>query len=62
MAIRGVIVGNAQTNKSKPKEVTNKRKWKTLDIRDMLRQPAANNQQSSPTTNKIIVFVLVDAD
>ena len=59
----GVSVANTQANKSKLKEVANKRKWKTLDIRrDMLRQPATNNQQSSPKMDKIIVIDLVDAD
>ena len=54
----GVSVANTQANKPKLKEVANKRKWKTLD---MLRQPATNNQQSSPKMNKIIVIDLVDA-
>ena len=59
----GVSVANTQANKSKLKEVANKRKWKTLEIRrDMLRQPATNNQQSSSKMNKIIVIDLVDAD
>ena len=58
----GVSVANTQANKSKSKEVASKRKWKTLDIRDMLRQPATNNQQSGPTTNKVIVIDLIDAD
>ena len=58
----GVSVANTQANKSKSKEAASKRKWKTLDIRDMLRQPATNNQQSGPTTNKVIVIDLIDAD
>ena len=56
-----VSVVNTQANKSKLKEVANKRKWKTMDIRDMLGQPARNNQQRSPTTNKIIEIDLADA-
>ena len=60
--LTGVSVANTQVNKSKPKEVSDKRKWKTLGIRDMLQQPASNTQQSDPTTNKIIVIDLVDAD
>ena len=59
----GVSVANTQANKSNLKEVANKRKWKTLDIRrDMLRQPVTSNQQSGPKMNKIMVIDLVDAD
>ena len=58
----GGNVANTQVNKSNSKEFANKRKWETLDIRDMLRQPATNNKQSGPTTSKIIVIDLVDAN
>ena len=33
-----------------------------VDIWDMLGQPVTNNQQSGPTTNKIIVTDLVAAN